>query len=131
MATSSGGAQTITYPSTPWTYSGPTAAALPTFSFDYTGFSGMSPVWQIADIQWGQGNISVNSIEVLATENFQNGATTLTFPDLSGLTGFLATPHSGMNILWQARIQEGSAFSTTPPNGTVQSVSNGGTYTVP
>jgi hypothetical protein len=132
MATSSGGAQTITYPS-PWTYSGPAAAALPAFNFSYAGFSGMPSVLQIATIQWTLGNPPANtySIEVSATENYQNGATSLTIPDLSTVTGFLSHPPTGTTVQWFADIQQGSAFQTTPPNGTLQSVQNSGTYTEP
>jgi hypothetical protein len=135
---SSGGPQTITFPSTPWTYSGPTAAALPTFNFNYTGFSGMLSVMQIASIQWPLGvsqtdskGTSTNSTTVSATENYQNGDTTLSIPNLSGLTGFLAPAPSGTSVSWYAIVQQGWPSSTTPPNGTVKSVENIGEYTEP
>ena len=37
--TASGGSQVLNLPAG-WTYAGPSPAALPTFNFDYTGFSG-------------------------------------------------------------------------------------------
>jgi len=136
-ATSEGGPQTITYPS-PWTYSGPSAAALPTFNFSYTGFSGPQPVVETATIQWILGatlanpiGTSFNSIQVSATQNYQNGATTLTIPDLSGLAGFIPSPPSGAALDWDAGIAQGTGFQTTPPNGTVQTVVNAGSFTVP
>ena len=131
LATSSGGPQTITFPATPWTYSGPSPAALPTFNFDYSGFSGMSSVMQEASITWSPGAPPVNTIQITATENYQNGATSLTIPNLSGLTGFLAPAPSGTSVGWLAIIQQGSAFQTNPPNGTVQNVQNSGRYTEP
>jgi len=129
-ATASGGAQTITYPS-PWVWSGPSAATLPTFSFNYPGFSGMSSIVQSAWIRWIQGKVSNNSIQVSATGNYQNGATSIAIPDLSGLAGFLAPSPSGTTVYWSASIQEGSAFETTPPSGIVQTVGSSGQYTEP
>jgi hypothetical protein len=137
LATSQGGAQTITYPA-PWTYSGPTAAALPTFNFSYTGFSGSQFVLETAAIEWVLGatpanpiGTSYNSIQVSATQNYQNGATTLTIPNLSGVTGFSPSPPSGAGVDWDAEITEGAGFQTTPPSGTVQGVVNSGTFTAP
>jgi len=137
LATSTGGPQTLTYPS-PWTYSGPSATALPTFNFSYAGFSGMQSVVEIATLQWILGatltdpeGTSFSSITVSATENYQNGATSFTIPNLAGLTGFLPSPPSGTSVNWIAGISQGTAFQTTPPNGLVQTVESDGEYTVP
>jgi len=130
MATASGGPQTFTFPA-PWSYPGPTAAALPTFSFSYTGFSGKPSVVQEATITWTLGILSGQQIQMRATASYQSGATSITIPDLSGLTGFIAPAPSGTLVVWSAEIQQGSAFQTTPPNGTVQSVANAGAYIEP
>jgi hypothetical protein len=130
LATSSGGPQTLTF-AAPWEYSGPTAANLPTFNFNYSGFSGMTSVVETAYIQWGQGTTAANGIAVSASQNYQNGATSITIPDLTGLTGFLAPAPSGTTVLWDANIAQGAAFQTTPPNGVVQTATEGGTYTEP
>ncbi|HXR39112.1 MAG TPA: hypothetical protein VN776_08465 [Terracidiphilus sp.] len=126
----SAGPQSFTFPA-PWSYSGPTAAALPTFDFDYTGFSGMSNVSRSAFIWWVQGTASINTISIAASANYQNGATTVAVPDLSSLTGFLAPAASGTTIGWRTEVHQGNPFLTTPPNGTLQFVSNAGTYTEP
>jgi hypothetical protein len=126
----SGGPQTITLPA-PWSYAGPSAAALPTFNFAYTGFSGMADVSQVAGIQWDQGTTSTEHIQVTATANYQNGAASMTLPDLSGLTGFFASPPSGANVFWFANIEQGFALLSSPTNGTLSIVTGSGTYTEP
>jgi hypothetical protein len=126
---SSGGAQTISLP-TPWSYAGPTAAALPTFSFDYTGFSGMTNVVQHVGLNWDQGNVS-NTTQVWATANYQDGATSIAVPNLSGLTGFLAPAPSGTNIFWYAGAEQGFPLLSSPTNGTLSIVQDSGTYTEP
>jgi hypothetical protein len=120
----------MTYPS-PWVWSGPSAAALPTFDFYYPGFSGMGSVVQSAGLRWIQGTVSNTSIQVSATGNYQNSATSIAIPDLSRLRGFLAPAPSGTTVYWSAGIQEGSAFEKTPPSGIVQTVQNFGQYTEP
>jgi len=126
----SGGPQNFTLPA-PWTYAGPTAASLPTFNLSYSGFSGMANISESAIIQWNQGTVSQNLIEMTTTANYQSGATSITIPDLSGLTGFIAPATSGTTITWTANVFQGDPFLTTPPSGIVQSVGAGGTYTEP
>lgn len=126
----SAGPQSFTFPA-PWPYSGPAAAALPKFNFDYTGFSGMSNVSRSAMIWWVQGTTSTNTIAITVSANYQNGAATVAVPDLSSLTGFLAPAASGTTIRWSAEVHQGNPFLTTPPNGTLQLASNTGTYTEP
>jgi hypothetical protein len=123
-------AVTLAFPA-PWIYSGPSAAALPTFNFSYTGFAGMPGVSQFVLLQWEAGTTSSNLISVYATENYQNGATAITIPDLSGLTGFTASAPSGTSIFWSAGVEQNSVAGSTPPKGNVQSVQNNGTYTEP
>jgi hypothetical protein len=137
-ATSTGTPQTLTFPSSPWTYLGPTPAVLPTFTFSYAGFSASQPLLQLATVDWTQGfsqanpyGTSSDSIVMSATGNYQNGATTLTIPDLTALAGFIPSPASGTPVDWTAGITQGSGFQTTPPTGTAQAVDNSGTYTAP
>jgi len=127
--TSSGGPQSVTLPA-PWSYAGPTAAALPTFNFVYSGFSGMSNVSQDANVTWGLETASMNEIFMDSTANYQNGSTSMTVPDLSSVSGFLTPPAEG-TIYWTADIAQGTLSSTNPPSGTIQYVSNNGTYALP
>jgi len=136
-AASSGSPQALTFPST-WTYAGPAAAVLPTFNFNYTGFSASQPLVQTASIDGTLGVSQVNPfgtsydfIQVSATANYQNGATTLAIPDLTALAGFVPSPAAGASVDWSAGITQGSGFESTPPTGTVQTVENSGTYTAP
>jgi hypothetical protein len=130
--TASGGTQSFTFPAA-WAYTGPTAAALPTFNFAYTGFSGLSDVSQIAAITYTDSKTrATDFIQELATENYQAGATSFTIPDLSGLTGFPAPPASGEQVNWNAYLWQNSITgSVITLTGDSQLVSNGGIYTVP
>jgi len=134
--TSSPGPQSFTFPA-PLSYAGPAPAALPTFNFAYSGFSGMSNISQEAGIGWTlgqltiQGNFDFDSITMTATANYQNGSTAMSIPDLSNLTGFLAPAPSGTTVEWNAGVYQGDPFLTSPPSGTIQSVVNSGSYTEP
>lgn len=130
----SGGPVTLTLPPA-WLASAPTPSALPTFSFNYSGFSG-GPTAEIADIDWANSTLTASTeIRVIATSSFQNGATTITIPDLSSLSGFPAPAPSGANILWSAEIfntiEVAPFASSTPMNVTLAIVSNFGSYIVP
>jgi hypothetical protein len=132
---SGGGAFTLALP-TPWTFAGPVAAKLPTFTFVYSGFTGLAAVADQAAIGWATGATTNNQITVLATANFQNGATTITIPDLTSLSGFFTPAATGTTINWVADIfggsvQEFTFFPNTPANGSVQFVQNRGTFTQP
>ncbi|HEY6308129.1 MAG TPA: hypothetical protein VI488_16890 [Candidatus Angelobacter sp.] len=133
--TSGGGAMTIALPAS-WSFAGPAAAALPTFTFNYTGFSGMAAVAQQGEIEWAPTLTTLSTITVTATANFQNGATTITIPNLASLSGFLAPAPSGTNIFWVADVFGGTAqefafFATPPANGSLSFVQNRGNYTEP
>jgi len=121
---------TITLP-TPWPYAGPTAAALPTFNLSYAGFSGTTNVQYRAGIDWGQGATFPNQIQLTATANYQNGSTSITIPDLSELTGFLAPAASATNVSWYAGVTQGPPLLSDPANGTWLIVQDYGTYTEP
>jgi hypothetical protein len=90
----------------------------------------MSNVSQEANVTWGLETASMNEITMSATANYQNGSTSMTVPDLSSVSGFLTPPAEG-TIYWTADIAQGTLSGTNPPNGTIQSVSNNGTYALP
>ncbi len=131
---SNNGPQSFTFPA-PWSYAGPTPAALPTFNFEYPGFSGLSNVVEEAYISWVLGNNTTgyiyDTIAISATANYLNGATSVTIPDLSALAGFLAPPTSNTQVNWFAAISQSSFTDGKPPSGTLQSVSANGNYIVP
>jgi hypothetical protein len=134
--TSSAGPQSFYIPAPRWV-SRPNPAALPTFNFAYSGFSGMSNISQQAAIYWDLSTwafgipADFDDISMNATANYQNGSTAMSVPDLSSLTGFLATPPSGTTVSWSASVYQGDPLLTSPPSGTIQSVSNSGSYTEP
>jgi hypothetical protein len=135
--TNGGGPVTLTLPA-PWSFAGPAAAVFPTFTFNYSGFSGQPAISQQALLIWPTGPTpaSRNLLSVIATANFQNGATTLTIPDLTALSGFFAPATSGTQVSWLADIFGGTAqefiFSVNPPaNGSISFVENRGSYIQP
>jgi hypothetical protein len=131
--TSGGGPVTLTLPA-PWNFSGPAPAKLPTFTFDYSGFTGQPAVANFASIDWTIASAS-SSLDVMATARFLNGADTITLPDLSGLPGFLAPAASGTTIHWSGSIFAGTgapaSLGGSPSNSSLASVSSSGQYTQP
>ena len=128
----SGGPVNFTFPA-PWSYAGPTPAALPSFNFAYTGFTGKTGVIESAGMGWVTATGVSSFYEVDATANYQKGSTALAFPDLSGVAGFLPAPVSGSMTVWTAEIVQSSAGATLtmPSSATVSAVVNSGSYTVP
>jgi len=122
----------VTFPAA-WFYAGPPVAALPTFNFAYSGFSGATDVYNSVILSWMMNSSNEQAFEVTATANFLNGSTLLTVPDLSSLPGFPAPPASGTSVLWEAEISHSTSplLQPMPMNGTVSSVSNAGWLTVP
>jgi hypothetical protein len=132
MDTASGSPVSFTFPP-PWSYAGPTPAALPSFNFAYTGFPDKTGVMESAVMGWTTATgVSVFS-EVNATANYQNGSPTLAFPDLSGIVGFLPAPTTGSAVAWTAEIVHSSLGATLvmPSNTTGSAVANSGSFTVP
>jgi hypothetical protein len=129
--TPTGGPMTFSFPA-PWSYSGPTPAALPTFDFTYAGFSGNAGLQRLAALTWLTGG-NENIFTLIATGNYGSGSTQATFPDLSALTGFLAAPSSGTTVRWSAEIGQYSyaAGQTPPSSSTASAVVNAGAYTIP
>jgi hypothetical protein len=133
--TSGGGAFSLSLPAS-WTFSGPTPAKLPTFTFVYSGFASQPAVADQALIEWQTGASTFNEITVTATANFQGGSTTITIPDLSAVPGFFGPAASGTTIFWAADISGGSALTFTffpnpPANGTRMFVQNTGSFVQP
>jgi hypothetical protein len=127
--TSSGAPPSFTFPA-PWAQSGPTAAALPSFNYDYSGFSGMADVLFNADLEWKQGT-AFDLITISASQNYAGGSPSIATPDLSGVAGFLSPAASGITVNWESVITQGNSFRSSPPNGTDLFVENSGTYTAP
>lgn len=117
-----------------WSYAGPTPASVPAFDVAYPGFSGANGVSYLASWNWwpsGWGDQYITSIH--ATGNYLSGATSITLPDLSAVTGFLAPPASGTYVDWTVVITQ-TTYATqalSPTNSTVTSVGNYGIYKVP
>jgi len=102
----------------------PTPAALPTFNVTYSGFSGLTNVADYGSIAWFTTAPSTEIIiQVTATSAYQNGATTLAIPDLSAISGFLASPASGTTVYWGDGVLSGTyqTYTPRPTNGTLSS----------
>jgi hypothetical protein len=97
----------------------------------------MSNISYQAAIDWDLGTwafgipADLDEISMSATANYQNGSTAMSIPDLSSLTGFLATPPSGTTVRWSAGVSQGDPSLTSPPSGTIQRANNSGSYAEP
>jgi hypothetical protein len=123
---------TLTLPN-PWAAMPPAPARFPTFIFNYTGLSGQPAIADHASLGWTQGGIFFG-ITAIATANSQNGATTLTMPDLTALPGFFAmapasTPITWVTTTWGGTAQFYVANPTVPE--TISNASDQGTFTQP
>ena len=123
---------TLTLPN-PWTATPPTPAHFPTFTFDYTGFAGQPAVADVAAINWLQGTVPFG-MSVISTANNQNGATALTFPDLTSIPGFVPIAPAGTTISWFAATVGGTTQFYAGPTQIPQTISRAssqGTYIQP
>lgn len=130
-----GGAATLTLPK-PWGYAGPTPAILPTFNFNYSGYSNMSAVAQQAELEWIPSTNSLYTLTVTATTSYEAGSNAVTVPDLSSVAGFLPPAQSGAEIYWLASIWGGTTpvfdfLSAPPASGSISFVQKSGTFTQP
>lgn len=131
LSTSTPGPTTVSFPAA-WSYTGPPAAALPTFSYSYGGFSGSSKMARTGSIAWETASQAQSSIVVTATVGYQGGASTLAVPDLTGMAGFIASPAAGTTVTWIAAIESGTSSSASGSSGTsTQTVESVGTFVVP
>ena len=126
------GPVTLTLPN-PWAATPPTPATFPSFTFNYAGLAGQLAVSDNAQIGWTQGSTAF-AINVIATANHQNGATTVTIPDLTSLPGFLSMAPSGTKITWVVTTWGGTvqfySGATAVPQ-TLSSALDQGSYTQP
>jgi hypothetical protein len=115
----------------PWSYSGPTPAALPVFNFSYSGLSGTTGVYDSVLTSWNLAG--TNQILMTATANYQKGSASLAIPDLSALGGFASAPPSGTEVLWVGLIAQNSQGIEIPlsAGSLITTVANSGTYQVP
>ncbi|HTW78808.1 MAG TPA: hypothetical protein VME23_04590 [Terracidiphilus sp.] len=130
--TTASGPLTVTFPA-PWTYTGPTPAAQPVFDMANSGITGTTGLTEAGELSWSVGSTSEFSSTVIATGNYLNGSTSLTFPALTGLTGFVSAPSSGTVAAWYATVSLSPLASLQPltQNGTASGVENLGSFTVP
>lgn len=122
----------VTFPPA-WSYTGPAAAALPSFDLSYSGFSGKTGGCNEMRLSWGDTLTTFGNIQLVATANYLNGSTTAAVPDLSSVPGFLAPPLSGTNVEWRAEIYQSDyeCLIPLPFAGTVEEVTNDGQYSEP
>jgi len=128
----SAGPVTISFPPA-WEYAGPEAAVLPTFQFDYDGFTGKTGVVREATISWGLSETAQSVYQVSASQHYAGGSTTVAFPDLSGLRGFLHLPPAQVTVSWSASVEQASPGPNagSPAGEILNRVSNFGSYLAP
>jgi hypothetical protein len=118
-----------------FTSGAPTPAALPSFDVSYSGFTGLTDVADYGEIAWYTSAPATEIIiDVTATAAYQNGATTLAIPDLSAISGFLASPASGTTVYWGDGVLGGTyqVYTPQPTSGTLSSAYyNNDTFIVP
>ncbi len=88
----------------------------------------------VANIQWFAGSPStLYELTVTATAAYQNGAASLAIPNLTSLSGFLATASSGTTVYWRVTVYGGTypSYIPVPSSGTLLSADTNGTYTEP
>jgi hypothetical protein len=130
--TTANGPLTFTFPA-PWTYAGPAPSAQPVFNMANSGITGKTGVMDSITMSWNTSTAGGTTSVVYATANYLNGSTSLTVPNLTGLSGFLSGPPSGGLVIWFANVEQSTAASLQPlgENGTIVNVENGGSFTVP
>ncbi len=130
--TTANGPLTLAFPA-PWIYAGPTPSAQPVFNMANSGITSKTGVTDYLTLVWNSTPAGGTDSELIATGNYLNGSTSLAFPNLAGLSGFLSGPPSGSMVVWFASISQSSAASLQPlnQNGTETGVENGGSFTVP
>jgi hypothetical protein len=105
---------------------------LPTFDFSYAGLGGKNGSFDSAFLLWATADV-IDQYLVIASSNYLQGSTTVAFPDLSGIAGFMAQPPSGTVVVWVSLIAQDSLGVSQPltANATITTVENSGKYTVP
>jgi hypothetical protein len=117
-----------------WSYAGPSPASTPIFDLSYFGFSSANVVSYLGYWYWEPLNFDGRYFgSVHATSSYLNGATQITWPDLSGVSGFLSPADPGTDVQWVATVTQ-TNYSSEPAssaNSTITSVSTNGSYKVP
>ena len=125
----------LTYPTVPSPVITPAAASFPTLDASYTGFAGTPGSEYFAVLDWQANSTSSVLVAISATAAYQNGATTITFPDLTALPGFLPSAKSGTQVGWGYGAKGGSYlpdFQLLPTTGGSYSyVASSGSYIEP
>ncbi len=124
---------TLTYPQV-WTYTAPAAAQFPTFSFNYSGFSGLATQTYRGQIAWQRSGNTTNQITVFATGGYLGTQMSFAIPNLTTLPGFFGSAASGMPVNWLSEIDGGtfqSYIAPPPAPGSLSYVQARGTYTEP
>ncbi len=117
-----------------WSYAGPTPASMAIFDLAYAGFSGTNGISYAVSGVWSPAGLGEQHVTVIhATGNYLGGGTSITWPDLSSVTGFYSPPASGSSVLWGASVTQTTYASqpASPANATVTTVGNSGHYIVP
>jgi len=128
--TPTSGPLTVSFPA-PWSYAGPTASAQPVFDMANSGITGTTGLVETGELEWVENENQFYWI-VSATGNYLSGSNTVTFPNLSGLAGFVAAP-SGSQAYWGAEVSLSTMPSIEPlgANGGATGVGTSGGFTVP
>ncbi len=128
------GPATVTFP-TPWTYAGPTPAALPALDLAYSGFSSQNEVVEAGSLYWYLPSDFHTSYNYWmgASSSYLSGTPTLQFPDLTHISGFIPNPVSGAQLNWQGSVCQGGpgVGQPTPKVETESCVAAAASYTVP
>jgi len=136
QSSTTAGPLTVTMPQ-PWSSTPPLPGAFPTFGFNYSGFSGQPTIVDEIELDWLANSTNGTDLSVKATASFQNGANTITVPDLTALPGFLPSATSGTTVQWLAAISGGSELPLSiliggfSPNTSYSQVESKGAYTAP
>jgi|SRR5579863_1588025 len=129
---STGGPVTVTLPAA-WVYTGPAAAAYPSFTFAYSGFTGLT-VTDHGSIFWQENPTTEAGIQLYVTPAYLGSGTTASIPNLATLTGFLAAAASGTHVSVVSEIDAGASLSylnQQQTTGTQSYVQNDSTYVEP
>jgi hypothetical protein len=128
------GPVSLTFPA-PWTYAGPTPAALPALDLAYSGFSGQNNVAESGLLNWYLPSDFHTSYGYWmgASSSYLGGSATLQFPDLTHISGFIPNPVSGAQLNWEGDVCQGGpgVGQLTQSVETESCVEAAASYTVP
>ena len=112
LYSASGGPVTLSFPAL-WSTAGPSAASLPTFTFDYAGYAGQPGILFDAGYSWWPVQNQQNRyFRYCDSELSMANTTSLTVPDLSGISGFLTPPAAATSVSWIEGMFQGTLSSS-------------------